>query len=122
MRNSDYSPLQIVYYFHRFGSKLIKAESSGIEVFLLFSGFCHCLDVEFDDPSSGFFLRDASATTNAAISTAATTHVARDIVDDENDDKVKTMPTTSIVLGENKEDGTKHSTTNYMGDILHSAR
>ena len=58
--------------------------------------------------------------TNAAISTVATTHVARDNVDD--DDNVKTMPTTSIVLGESKVDGAKHSNSNYLGDILHSAR
>ena len=102
----------------------------------MFSGVCQCLDVQFDDPSSGFFLRDASLASSSSASTVSSTNVVKnsgdvngddvknngDVDDDSDDEKMKPMPTTSIVLGENKDESTKHSSANYLGDILHSSR
>ncbi len=95
-----------------------------MKCFNVVSGDCHGLDVQFDDPSSGFFLRDASPI-SASVSTISTTNVANndDLNIEDVDDKVKAVPTTSIVLGETKDDSAKtHLAQNYLGDILHSSR
>ena len=92
-----------------------------------FSGLSDALDVQFDDASSGFFLRDISMTSLASSSSQSASTVSStndDVDDDDVMGDVKTKPTTSIVLGETKDDAssTTSKTSKSLADVLHSSR
>ena len=78
-----------------------------IEKFLFTEGHCWGLDVRFEDPTTGFFLRDS----NLVSSVASTLDTSA-------------SPTTSIILGTNeikpKEAQEDHGTS--LEDILHTER